>query len=277
MAQVAGPAFPMPSASDILMDPLRAQPGTHMPRWCVEAQVARAWDAAVWEAVDVADVNRGLASMVLADGACGPAFLVFGGGSAALREDAGRASVKATAAVEEAAMLRVAMAAEAAEPRAGGSCGGPPDRRDVAVQCPAPSRLTCEVPELVRFAQRGEAEEVQRLLAEGEDPNRLDDLGLTALHGAAKKGHGRIVSLLLEHRADVDACAFGWCGETPLHYACKYGHAAVARQLLERGADPLAASREGKTPLQHAHEQRRPGVLALLAAAGARRGPSGVH
>jgi len=269
MMHVAEPAFPTPSASDIFVDPLHSPPGTRMPRCRVEAQATWSWDAAAWKAAGVVDGAPGLARMVLADGACGPAFLVFGGGGAVPWDGAGRTRAKAAAlargpaaATEETSRLWAAMAAEAARPRL--------DRRDAAVQCPQPSQLTCKVPELVRLAQRGEAEEVRRLLAEGADPNQLDDLGLTALHGAAKKGHACIAVLLLERRADVNACAFGWRGETPLHYACKYGHAAVARQLLERGADPLAASREGKTPLQHAREQRRHGVLALLAAAGAR-------
>jgi len=143
-------------------------------------------------------------------------------------------------------------------------------QRDVKVQCPQlkQGQLTCDVPEFVRLAQKGETNRVQQLLVQGEDPDCVDGLGFTALHGAAKKGHVRIISLLLEHRASVNACAFGWCGETPLHYACKYGHTDVVQQLLEHGANPTLESREGRTPMQHARKHRQWGAVKLLTAVG---------
>ncbi|CAE8617245.1 unnamed protein product, partial [Polarella glacialis] len=49
--------------------------------------------------------------------------------------------------------------------------------------------LDCSVPELVRCAGRGDLAGVRQLLDSGMDTNIQDDLGLTALHCAAKKGH----------------------------------------------------------------------------------------
>jgi len=128
--------------------------------------------------------------------------------------------------------------------------------------------LVCHVPDLVRAAGRGDLAEVTRLLASGEDPNGADDYQLTALHGAAKKGHARIVSLLLRHGAKVNASATALHGETPLHYASKYGHAQVARMLLDCGADATAATQDGRTALQYAREKGHAHVARVLAGAG---------
>lgn len=128
----------------------------------------------------------------------------------------------------------------------------------------APPRLRCDVPDVVRLAQRGDAGAVARLLDGGEDPDRADDFGLTALHCAAKKGHGSVVALLLERRADPGSGSRGWRDEAPLHFACKYGHAEVARLLLESRADPAAATSEGRTPQQYAQESGHGAVLAQL-------------
>ncbi|CAE7439442.1 unnamed protein product, partial [Symbiodinium microadriaticum] len=49
----------------------------------------------------------------------------------------------------------------------------------------------CNVPPLVRLAGKGNLEAVRDLLDAGEDPDIMDDLGLTALHAAAKKGYNK--------------------------------------------------------------------------------------
>ena len=83
--------------------------------------------------------------------------------------------------------------------------------------------------------------------------------GSTALHYAALYGNRRIVRMLVDANADVNAqddygCAVCACGEsvecagpsprrrrpcryTPLHYAAQYGHSASVAVLLLRGAD----------------------------------------
>mmetsp|Transcript_97149 Transcript_97149/g.299425 ORF Transcript_97149/g.299425 Transcript_97149/m.299425 type:complete len:240 (+) Transcript_97149:63-782(+) len=128
----------------------------------------------------------------------------------------------------------------------------------------APAALGCHVPDLVREAGRGNFAEVSRLLHLGEDPNGEDDFQLTALHGAAKKGHAQIVALLLERRAKVNARAAALHGETPLHYAAKYGHAGVVRMLLRGGADPTVAAEDGRIPLQYAQGKGHAHVETVL-------------
>ncbi|CAE6958276.1 ANKRD50 [Symbiodinium sp. CCMP2592] len=70
----------------------------------------------------------------------------------------------------------------------------------------------CNVPSLVRLAGKGNLEAVRDLLDGGEDPDIMDDLGLTALHAAAKKGHNKIVALLIARGARVNPCAAKWKG-----------------------------------------------------------------
>ncbi|KAH9324311.1 hypothetical protein KI387_004489, partial [Taxus chinensis] len=53
----------------------------------------------------------------------------------------------------------------------------------------------------------------------------------TALHEAAKGGHGDVVSVLLKYNEDV-ASDVNQAGESPLFKACEEGHLKVVRQLL---------------------------------------------
>mmetsp|Transcript_96357 Transcript_96357/g.272525 ORF Transcript_96357/g.272525 Transcript_96357/m.272525 type:complete len:215 (+) Transcript_96357:76-720(+) len=125
--------------------------------------------------------------------------------------------------------------------------------------------IDCSVPGLVRASERGELATVVELLRAGENPNVCDDFGLTALHGACKKGHAQVVLLLLQHKVDVNAKAnIALHGVTPLHYACKYGHAEVAEMLLAGGADPRIMTDEGRMPLELAQAKQRVGVENLL-------------
>lgn len=59
------------------------------------------------------------------------------------------------------------------------------------------------------------------------------------------------VQLLLEYGADVNAV--GLHGRTALHHAAKAGHHRVYTLLLEHGADPLLRDEEGKTAAELAH------------------------
>ena len=53
-------------------------------------------------------------------------------------------------------------------------------------------------------AERGDIDEVCRLLDSGVPVDELDDGDETALHGAAAFGHAEVVRLLLERGAAVD-------------------------------------------------------------------------
>eukprot|EP01112_Ceratiomyxa_fruticulosa_P021505 TRINITY_DN758_c0_g1_i2.p1 TRINITY_DN758_c0_g1~~TRINITY_DN758_c0_g1_i2.p1 ORF type:complete len:518 (+),score=70.79 TRINITY_DN758_c0_g1_i2:261-1814(+) len=75
--------------------------------------------------------------------------------------------------------------------------------------------------------------------------------GQTALHISAERGHEKILSVLLDHGADVDATnGNNW---TPLHIACSKGHRSVVEVLLSRGANRTKLV-ENFTPLNLAIE-----------------------
>lgn len=130
----------------------------------------------------------------------------------------------------------------------------------------------CQVPELVRAAEKGDLEAICTQLDQGADPNSKDDFDLTALHGASKKGHHKVVEFLLERRAHVNAQASALHGEMPLHYACKYGHRTVVQLLLKSGASMTAVTTEGRTPWHWARKKQHHEIADLLAEAAAAGG-----
>jgi len=122
----------------------------------------------------------------------------------------------------------------------------------------------CSVPPLVRLAERGNQASVRKLLEQGEDPSIKDDIGVTALHAAAKKGYTEIVDLLLHRRAHVNVQATGWQNESPLHYASKYGHTKVVQKLLANKADPNLLSKDGHPALHYAQEKQHDTIVHML-------------
>lgn len=68
---------------------------------------------------------------------------------------------------------------------------------------------------------------------------------LYPLHWAAQLGYANIVTLLLEHGADINAKGFN--GLTPLHLAVRYGHEITARILIEKGANVKASDDQNRT------------------------------
>lgn len=108
--------------------------------------------------------------------------------------------------------------------------------------------------------RNGNAAVAAALIEAGADIHARQNDGPTPLHDAET---AEAVALLLSAGADVEARAtyLGWRQPngrdmTPLHVAAKRGNAAVFMALLEAGADPTALDIEGKTPLDHAREQK---------------------
>ena len=85
-----------------------------------------------------------------------------------------------------------------------------------------------------------------------EHPEHVNAKGGTEvilMHVAARYGHANILSLLLEHGADVDERD---ASQTPLHRALCFGKLEAVRFLLDRGADISARHDLDWTPLHFA-------------------------
>ncbi|MCV4600843.1 ankyrin repeat domain-containing protein, partial [Escherichia coli] len=80
----------------------------------------------------------------------------------------------------------------------------------------------------------------EKLISRGADVNKT---GWTPLHYAASQEDVRIVRLLLDHHAYIDAESPN--KTTPLMMAARYGSEEIARHLLDEGADPTLRNERG--------------------------------
>lgn len=102
-------------------------------------------------------------------------------------------------------------------------------------------------------ASEGDASEVARLIAQGEDVNLRDRGGWTPLHFAAQKSSAAVVRLLLHVSAAIDVRDAD--GNTPLFRAVfsSQGKGDVIGLLRDAGADPFLQNNHGVSPFSLAH------------------------
>ncbi len=120
---------------------------------------------------------------------------------------------------------------------------------------------------LVKAVKAGDAARVERLIANGMNPNARDAIGMTPLHYAAYRGEPAVVAALIAGGADPDVKDA--MGMTPLHAAAFQGHPGVVGILLKAGADVNANDRAGNTPLHYAVYVKDMKAAKLLLASGA--------
>lgn len=102
------------------------------------------------------------------------------------------------------------------------------------------------------LARGGDLEGVQEVVSNNQGSiNAATDQGWSALHFAARYGHGEVADYLLEKGTQVNARSEK-DGKTPLWLAAKGGNTGIIRKLLEKGASPHIADQEGRTPLHMA-------------------------
>jgi ankyrin repeat protein len=119
---------------------------------------------------------------------------------------------------------------------------------------------------IVTAADRGDLEEVRRLVQ--QDRQLLDaewDL-YTPLKAAAWKGRVEVVRYLLDEGADINLRPDG--SDSTLGRACHHGHVEVVAMLLARGAETGPSPGDGWTPLMAASSQGHTDSVQLLLAHG---------
>ena len=130
---------------------------------------------------------------------------------------------------------------------------------------------------LVTATHSGQSAVAAFLIEKGADVN-ADAGGYTALHAAVLRGDGRLVAMLLDRGANVEAVlrrgtasrrysrdyAFNeaWVGATPFWLASRFAEVDIMRTLLAHGAKARVAAGDGSSP-----------VVAVIAA-GVDNGPS---
>lgn len=112
---------------------------------------------------------------------------------------------------------------------------------------------------------------LSRYLAEGGDPDRINEDGDTLLYVASgAKGGLAVVDALLLAGANTELVSREM--RTPLHTAAAWCNDRIVAALLVAGADTKALNSEGNSPIDVVCSQpqnRRDPVIALFLAAGA--------
>jgi len=115
-------------------------------------------------------------------------------------------------------------------------------------------------------AQYGHTKVVNILLEKGASIDARDYSNQTVLHRAARYGSLEAVKMLLDRGASVDAASgHDLDGFTALHFSARAGHLEVVEMLLGKGANISQKTNSGKTALEIAHDV---GIVKLLTAKG---------
>jgi hypothetical protein len=139
----------------------------------------------------------------------------------------------------------------------------------------------CASTPIAEAAVRGNAPQVQTLLAQGANPEGADDKSRRALELAVVKNRVDVVPLLIAGGADLNY--IGVYKKGPLHLAAVKGFDPIVRMLIEGGADVNLRNRWSQTPLIEAVAAGKTGSAVILIEAGAdlnatdRRGQTALH
>ncbi|XP_050361665.1 ankyrin repeat domain-containing protein 39-like isoform X1 [Nymphalis io] len=113
----------------------------------------------------------------------------------------------------------------------------------------------------------GDADRVQLLIDKTNNiielVNSIDNSGYTALHYAARNGHDRICSILLQNGAQINASTRSGKA-TALHRAAAAGKENTVVLLIKSGARLDLQDADGKTPLHKAAENQNFNIMNIL-------------
>jgi hypothetical protein len=113
----------------------------------------------------------------------------------------------------------------------------------------------------------GRSAAILKEIDSGVNVDASDFTGMSALHGAVRRGDAALAQELLARGANVNARASD--GTTPLMLAAEYNRANLAAALLDHGALPASANSAGRTALMLAAIRGSSEIVALLLAHGA--------
>ncbi|GAB4819379.1 hypothetical protein N2152v2_006425 [Parachlorella kessleri] len=113
-----------------------------------------------------------------------------------------------------------------------------------AAAAPSPPQ-DVEIKSILDAVKYDDMEAVEDYVAIGKG-GITDEEGRTALHYAAAYNRAKAVEVLLEHKAQLEACDRN--AMTPLHYAAGYGRGDIVKLLVEAGANVKAQNASGQTP-----------------------------
>ena len=123
---------------------------------------------------------------------------------------------------------------------------------------------------LMLASLKGQLELAEKMVKKGADVNKT---GWAPLHYAASTGQVKMIALLLENHAYIDAESPN--GSTPLMMASMYGSPESVKLLLDEGADSLLKNQQGLTALQFAQQANRRDAIDLISEAVRRQRPPG--
>ena len=119
--------------------------------------------------------------------------------------------------------------------------------------------------DLAKAAYSSDLEKVKAYLKIGINVNERDKPGGTALHAAMFQKNMEIITLLLQHKADINIQGLS-NHFTPLHDAVWANNLPAAEILLKAGADRSIKNNKGQTPLEKAKIEGRSEMIQLLEA-----------
>jgi len=125
--------------------------------------------------------------------------------------------------------------------------------------------VTHQCDDLFDAAMEGHAACVREFIANGANPNAVDEVGKTALHLACFVGGPDVldVRVLIDAGANMDAADS--YNRTPMHTAAFFGRQPTVLGLVNAGANFDAVDRSGRTPLQLAKDYEHKECAKALA------------
>ena len=107
----------------------------------------------------------------------------------------------------------------------------------------------------------------EQLINAGTDVRARNPRGYTAMYWAANCNNVRMINLLLDKGADINAkLEPNVGGYTPLHAAAMFNRPDVTRVLIKRGADVRLTDAKGLTALQLAESKgnSHKGIVSMM-------------